>query len=337
MLQADHLPDSSVNVDATPSQPPRATQETANDECYGLSGDGDSAVANVQALSHFLLGPGRPSPTPTASRRSAEEESESESLPVEDGSSAQSRRSTPQTAISRGSFANMNHAEGWINIGRTRIRCSASEDDQNEDGDSPPPTKRRRMRSRPVVSPSIPLTRSRLRQSSQMRSLPKEITDTMNHLSCESSASLPPEAVQLGDLTEAITETHPAHSEATRAEYQEWPFQGMVKCVDIGNEKILNLEFSLPCGLADACLPLAALRPPSSTPNPSHQMAHRGGITRMDLSSYDSRSRGDRWTAEEDDIVRNMRQRRCSWDEIQTKLPHRSKGAIQVRYSTKLK
>jgi hypothetical protein len=42
------------------------------------------------------------------------------------------------------------------------------------------------------------------------------------------------------------------------------------------------------------------------------------------------------WTREEEATLREIKEGR-SWDEIYAALPHRSKGALQVRYSTKLK
>jgi hypothetical protein len=52
-----------------------------------------------------------------------------------------------------------------------------------------------------------------------------------------------------------------------------------------------------------------------------------------------SRSRAKRvpWTPEEDATVLKMKRDGCPWEEIHAALPHRSKGTIQVRYSTKLK
>ncbi|KAF2181503.1 hypothetical protein K469DRAFT_691982 [Zopfia rhizophila CBS 207.26] len=44
-----------------------------------------------------------------------------------------------------------------------------------------------------------------------------------------------------------------------------------------------------------------------------------------------------KWTPEEDETLRSIRENGHSWDEIHGALPHRTKGTIQVRYSTKLK
>jgi len=43
------------------------------------------------------------------------------------------------------------------------------------------------------------------------------------------------------------------------------------------------------------------------------------------------------WTPEEDAKVLDMKKEGCSWADIHAALPGRSKGTIQVRYSTKLK
>jgi hypothetical protein len=96
------------------------------------------------------------------------------------------------------------------------------------------------------------------------------------------------------------------------------------------------LEFSLPYGLGDASLPMSAINYESPTSVPGHSVTYQRE-TRSKVSSFGSKSPGDKWTPEEDEVVRRMRRKGCSWDEIQRKLPHRSKGTIQVRYSTKLK
>ena len=54
-------------------------------------------------------------------------------------------------------------------------------------------------------------------------------------------------------------------------------------------------------------------------------------------SGSSARSSGGRWTPEEEETLRVMRQAGKSWCDIQRAIPHRSEGTIQVRYSTKLK
>jgi len=43
------------------------------------------------------------------------------------------------------------------------------------------------------------------------------------------------------------------------------------------------------------------------------------------------------WTPEENKTILEMKSNGCSWEEIHAELPHRTPGAIQVQYSTKLK
>ncbi|KAM0145916.1 hypothetical protein ACHAQE_011012 [Botrytis cinerea] len=44
-----------------------------------------------------------------------------------------------------------------------------------------------------------------------------------------------------------------------------------------------------------------------------------------------------RWTSSENKTLLRMKKSGCSWEEIHNTLPHRTQGAIQVQYSTKLK
>jgi hypothetical protein len=125
------------------------------------------------------------------------------------------------------------------------------------------------------------------------------------------------------------------------AEYQEWPFQGFLKCTKIGSETIYNLEFKLPCisgclnklinpKVLDTCSSMEALAktaipqkvaiyskiyPAALLPQPKHTL----------------------WTPEEDVTLLKMRNEGYLWEDIHTALPHQSKGTIQVCYSTKLK
>jgi hypothetical protein len=44
-----------------------------------------------------------------------------------------------------------------------------------------------------------------------------------------------------------------------------------------------------------------------------------------------------RWTPKENKTILRIKKHSCSWEEIHHALPHRTLGAIQVQYSTKLK
>ncbi|WAO93448.1 Hypothetical protein NCS54_01099600 [Fusarium falciforme] len=110
--------------------------------------------------------------------------------------------------------------------------------------------------------------------------------------------------------------------------FEEWPLgNASLKCVTEGDKKTFQIQFEWTPGSPDSCQRHADRS--ESLPRKSR------GPPKASLSA--TRSSGGKWTLEEDDIVRKMRQNGDSWAEIQCALPHRSQGTIQVRYSTKLK
>jgi hypothetical protein len=50
----------------------------------------------------------------------------------------------------------------------------------------------------------------------------------------------------LGDAAQSSRSPSAARESITAAEFQEWPFQGILKCTTIGNEIMYNWEFKLP-------------------------------------------------------------------------------------------
>jgi hypothetical protein len=63
-----------------------------------------------------------------------------------------------------------------------------------------------------------------------------------------------------------------------------------------------------------------------------------GAHSKMHSAAVRPRIKRVRWTPEEDATILKMREvDGCSWEEIHAALPHRTPGAIQVQYSTKLK
>jgi hypothetical protein len=129
------------------------------------------------------------------------------------------------------------------------------------------------------------------------------------------------------------------------AKYQEWPFYGFLKRTRIGDDVTYNLEFKLlsisehfnilvnPEALDICSSREAAAKPP---------IRHDAGIySKIRQASLRPQKKRVRWATEEDATLLQMRlQMRndgCSWEDIYAALPHRSIGAIQVHYSTKLK
>jgi hypothetical protein len=134
----------------------------------------------------------------------------------------------------------------------------------------------------------------------------------------------------------------PAASEAEPvAEYQEWPFQGFLKRIRIGDDVTYNLEFKLPSISEQLHLPIdpkaldifpskeALAKVPTHHEAAAHSKIHHAPLQ--------PKKKRVKWTPEEDAMLLQMRNNGCSWEEIHAALPHRSIGTIQVHYSTKLK
>lgn len=109
------------------------------------------------------------------------------------------------------------------------------------------------------------------------------------------------------------------------ARFEEWPLGGVfLQRITEGSKTTFQLQFDWD---SDLCQPLASRS--VSTPK------KRRNLSKILRSA--SKSSGARWTSEEDEIVRRMKQNGDSWAAIYHALPHRSEGTIQVRYSTKLR
>ncbi|KAG7432246.1 hypothetical protein Forpi1262_v007149 [Fusarium oxysporum f. sp. raphani] len=129
-----------------------------------------------------------------------------------------------------------------------------------------------------------------------------------------------------GSESPATSQTSSAPSDAgTFARFEEWPLRNVsLKRITEGDKTTFQLQFDWTPGPSQ----------PHADRSVSHSKEGRGP-PKASLSA--TRSSGGKWTLEEENKVRTMRQDGCSWAEIQRVLPHRSQGTIQVRYSTKLK
>jgi hypothetical protein len=125
------------------------------------------------------------------------------------------------------------------------------------------------------------------------------------------------------------------------AEYQEWPFQGFLKRAKIGNETTYNLEFRLPRIPEHLHLPVLSealgMRSHKETSaeaaTPHNTVAH----SKVQTATLQSKRKRVPWQPEENETILKMKEEGRSWEEIHAALPHRTPGAIQVQYSTKLK
>jgi hypothetical protein len=125
------------------------------------------------------------------------------------------------------------------------------------------------------------------------------------------------------------------------ADYQEWPFQGFLKRIKIGDDMTYNLEFKLPSILEHLRLPID----PKELDITSNKEAlpkvpiynNAAAHSKIYQAPLQPKKKRVKWTPEEDATLLRMRNDGCSWEDIHDALPHRSIGTIQVHYSTKLK
>lgn len=126
-----------------------------------------------------------------------------------------------------------------------------SHDTDDEDDEVPRPAKRRKL---PLVSPDVPLT-------APLEHSPNPFLRQPHGLTLSSTAQpemdeSPPEADH-GHLSTPRNDEHHYTPPTSRspsltvesalvAEYREWPFQGFLKRITIGNQTTYNLEFALP-------------------------------------------------------------------------------------------
>jgi hypothetical protein len=118
------------------------------------------------------------------------------------------------------------------------------------------------------------------------------------------------------------------------AEFQEWPFEGFLKRVKIGNKTIYNLEFQLPhvqehlhsealCMRSDKETTAEAATPRDAN---AHSKMHPPAAVRPRIKRAP-------WRPEEDaTVLKKKDEDGCTWEEIGEAL-HRTPLAIKVQYS----
>jgi hypothetical protein len=136
--------------------------------------------------------------------------------------------------------------------------------------------------------------------------------------------------------------------ESIGADYQEWPIQCYLKRMRIGQEVTCSLELSLPY-LPNLLRSLISLQISSSESSwesvqksvrPKLCASHANNAvthSKVRLAAPQREMKRAPWTPKEDAKLREMQRDGRSWDDIHAALPGWTKGAIQVRFSTKLK
>ena len=218
-----------------------------------------------------------------------------------------------------------------------------SHDTGHEDDEEPRPAKRRKL---PSVSTDVALTPLLEHSPTPHLRRPRSLTPSstaqpeMGDAQSQADHGHPP---TLADDPPRVSRSPSAAVEsAPVAEYQEWPFQGFLKRTRIGNETMYNLEFQLLHIPEHLHLPVLSealgmrsnkeMSAEAATPHDA------GAHSKMHSATVRPRIKRVRWTPEEDATILKMREEDgCSWEEIHAALPHRTLGAIQVCFSSKLK
>lgn len=148
------------------------------------------------------------------------------------------------------------HQDGGINNGIHHSETSGyghdTNDDDGEDDENPRPTKRRRLSPAP---PDIPPTPPPEQSSPKPNSLAQAHSATpssttqfeIGNAQSQTGLAHPSTSINNDHLFAPPSSRSPSDTQksASAAGYQEWPFQGFLKRVTIGNQITYNLEFSL--------------------------------------------------------------------------------------------
>jgi len=201
-----------------------------------------------------------------------------------------------------------------VNTADNHNACDTSDED-------PRPAKRRKPRSARAVTPPLHLRRSPPPPPTTRAEIDE--AQSQDDHGCSSTF------VEEQHCTSRTSRSPSAASEAVPvAEYQEWPFQGFLKRIRIGDDVTYNLEFKLPSISEHFHLPID---PKALDIN--HDAAAHSKIHQAPLKPKKSKVS---WV--EDDIkLAQMWNEGRSWEYIFAELPHRSEGSIRVRCSTKFK
>ena len=223
-----------------------------------------------------------------------------------------------------------------VNTDDNHNTCDTSDED-------PRPAKRRKSRSAPAATPTTSREHTPELHVGQpgplvaLSTATPEIDDAQPQVDHQCPSTFVDNSHQHASPT---SRSPSVASEAVPvAEYQEWPFQGFLKRIRIGDDVTYNLEFKLPSISEHLHLPIdpKALDICSSKEAPAmasthHEAAAHSKTLQAPLQPKKKRKHVQ-WTAEEDATVLKMRDEDgCSWEEIHNDLPHRTPGTIQAHY-----
>ncbi|KFY97716.1 hypothetical protein V500_01950, partial [Pseudogymnoascus sp. VKM F-4518 (FW-2643)] len=187
------------------------------------------------------------------------------------------------------------------------------------------------------------------------RHIESDATDTATRKNVHTRSSTIAQAQTCTTRGSTVSRSSSADAESILgADYQEYPLQGFLKCVRIGRETTYNLEFRL-LDLPDSFRPSIGLHISNST---SSGESVGGSAHPQVCASHAKRSRpalqkqrkrpplrerivsrpGRHSTYSEDDdelLIQLKEDDKLPWDEISEYFPERTKGSLQVHYTTK--
>jgi len=121
------------------------------------------------------------------------------------------------------------------------------------------------------------------------------------------------------------TDSSVVQAASVDTEYQEWPFQGLLKRAKIGGQLSYRVEFSLDFSRQDA--PLTGPLQPNSSRLPKGAAPNKRPAR--------AACKNSKFTLEEEEILVDLKENQgLAWKDIKLRFPKRSLGSLQVRYST---
>ncbi|KAH7374060.1 hypothetical protein BKA64DRAFT_256163 [Cadophora sp. MPI-SDFR-AT-0126] len=232
------------------------------------------------------------------------------------------------------------HQDGRVN---SRIHHSESsghghdtnndDDEDDEEDENPQPAKKRRLsRVSPDMPPTPPLEHSPKPCGGQPHSVKPSSTTQLEIGDAQSQTDLahPPSSVNNDQHCTPLNSRNPSHTvePASAVHYQEWPFQGFLKRVRIGDRMTYNLEFSL-----------------SHVPEHLSLSLHSGGLSTSSRESsveaavsrraVTSRKPGKELTENQERLLAKMVHDDKTWTEIGGHFPGHTLQSLKENFFTK--
>jgi hypothetical protein len=208
-------------------------------------------------------------------------------------------------------------------------KTNEKDDEDDEDDEDPRPVKRRKL---PLISTHQGLTPphehgpaprlGRLHSLTPSSTTQPEIDESPS----QADHTHPPTPVDNDHHNTPRTSRSPSAAESTPvAEYQEWPFQGFLKCTMIGNRTIYNLEFTLPriCEHPHLLLHSEVLGSISSESLAKAAVSHR---------VVSKQKPGKELTTEQESLLAKMVQEDKTWAEIGQHFPGHTLPSLKEHF-----